>query len=424
MKSWRVLAIALIATAAVASTMAAAPDDASGRHADAAQPHSSPHVTASPDGLFAVKAPVDWTEDEVATAIEDHAEHRGHSPSASGVPDAVVTDLPQSAQGYLADAITADGGLVIRIDEGTRLLGWEDVPLLSTRELTVRADVTGRLEVVHDRPVDGGDLWDLRGLRGVQSGHALALGTVDADALATMSRIAAAAVPQASRFWGSDWSRRLVVVAPETLEEFADQLGEPPSTARNFGAVTMGHAAFTGPDEPPGNAFVGSRIYVNPDGWDEMTESGRLFVLSHEATHVAAQGASRPRPPDWLAEGVADEVGFQATGLDAEPFERPILDRVRTSGPPAVLPDAADFSGDDAGAGARAYAGADVAVRLIERTYGRTALARFFRDVTSARREGVRQDTATARAMRDDLGTTPAAFTTAWRAELRRLVAH
>ena len=68
---------------------------------------------------------------------------------------------------------------------------------------------------------------------------------------------------------------------------------------------------------------MGSRVYVNPDGWQALTESGRLFLLAHEATHVAAQGASRPRPPDWLAEGVADEVGSRASGLTAEPVRTP-----------------------------------------------------------------------------------------------------
>jgi len=417
--------------------MAATPGHASTRQVvHRGEPSSSPQVTASPDELFDARAlrhaaippaesnPVDWTEDEVSTVIEDYAERRGHSPVSSGVPDAVVTDLPQSAEGYLADAITADGGLVIRIDEGTRLLGWEQVPLLSTRELTVRADPTGRLDVVHDRPVDGGDLWDINGLRGVRSGPALVVGDADQDSLASMARIGVAAVRQATALWGPDWNHRLVIVAPRTLEEFADQLGEPPTTARGFAAVTSGHASSNGAQAPPEQQFVGSRVFVNPDAWQHLTDSGRLFVLSHEATHVASQGAARPRPPDWLAEGVADEVGSRASGITEDQLVSPLLDQVRESGAPATLPTDDEFSGDDAEVGARAYAGAVAAVLLLERTYGRAGLARFFRDVTSARRGGLRQDTATARSMRDDLGTTPAAFTKAWRAELRRLAAH
>ena len=417
--------------------MAASPGHASVRRlADPAPAASSPRSTASPDRIFDTAAlqhaavpptasdPADWTEDEVSTVIEDYGRQRGHSPVASGVPDAVVTEAPRSGGDYLWDAVTADGGLVLQVNEATRLLGWEQVALLSRRELTVRADPTGRLQVVRDLAVDGGDLWDLAGLRGVASGRALALGNLDADSLASLSRVAASAVSEASGFWGQDWDRRLVVVAPETLEQFADQLGAAPSTARSFGAVTLGHAAFSGPDVPGEEQFVGSRVYVNPDGWQELSERGRFFLLSHEATHVAAQGASRPRPPDWLAEGVADDVGFRASRFAAAAFEGPALDEVRTAGPPAALPGPADFSGDDAAAGARAYAGADVAVQLIERTYGRAALRRLFRDTTLLVRGGATQRAALAEAMRDDLHTTPAAFTKAWRAELRRLAAH
>jgi hypothetical protein len=417
--------------------MAATPGDRSGaRTAAGVETGSLPHVTVSQDLVFDARAlrraemlpagsdPTDWTEAEVAVAITDYARYRGHSAPGSGVPDAVVTDLPHSGDRYLGDAVAVEGGLVIRVDEGTRLLGWEQVPLLRTRELTVRADPTGRLQVAHDMAVEGGDLWDLAGLRGAMSGRALALGNVDADSLASLSRIAASAVSEASGFWGRDWDRKLVVVAPQTLEEFADQLGAAPSTARSFGAVTLGHAASSGPDVPGAGQFVGSRVYVNPDGWQELSERGRLFLLSHEATHVAAQGASRPRPPDWLAEGVADDVGFRASRFAAAAFEVPVLDEVRTSGPPAALPGAADFSGDDAAGGARAYAAADVAVQLIERTYGRAALRRLFRDTTALVRGGATQGSALAEAMHDDLRTTPAAFTKAWRAELRRLAAH
>jgi hypothetical protein len=407
--------------------MAATPGQASPSHlADRAAPRSAPPVDVSSHVFGAPVAgnPVDWTEDEISGVIEDHALHRGHSTVASGVPNAVVTDLPTSGHGYLSDALAADGGLVVQIDETTRLVGWEQVALLSRRELTVRADPSGRLQVVHDRPVGGGDLWDLTGLRGVRSDRALVLGNVDDDSLTALSRIGTSAVAQASGFWGSRWDRRLVIVAPGTLEEFADQLGEAPTTARGFAAVTSGHAAYNGPQEPPVGQFVGSRINVNPDAWQALTERGRLFVLSHEATHVAAQGASGPRPPDWLAEGVADEVGLRASGLGAAAFEQPLLDEVRKSGAPGALPGDEDFTGDDANVGARAYAGADVAVLLIERTYGRSALRAFFRDATALVREGRPASRALAAAMRDDLGTTPAAFTKAWRAELRRLVAH
>ncbi len=417
--------------------MAAAPGDTSSRQVAAgSQDSSSAQVIAPPEKIFDPQAlrhavipaaeskPSDWTEDEVSAVIEDYAEHRGHSSAASGVPDAVVTDAPPSGGGYLSDATTASSGLVVQIDEATRLVGWEQVALVSKRELTVRADPTGRLEVVHDRGVDGGDLWDLAGLRGARSGPALVVGNADQDSLATMARIGRAAVRQASSLWGPDWDRRLVIVAPRTLEEFADELDDPPTTARGFAAVTSGRASVGGGQSVGEQEFVGSRVFVNPDAWQAMTEGGRLFVLSHEATHVAAQGAARPRPPDWLAEGVADEVGSRASGITEAQLVRPLLDVVRTAGPPASLPTDEEFSGDDASGGARAYAGADVAVLLIERTYGRAALRRLFRDTTTLARGGRTQSAALAEAMHEDLGTTPAAFTKAWQAELRRLVAH
>src|SRR4051794_19384904 len=417
--------------------MAAAPEDRSARQLPAGVTAASvPRATASPAHVFDARAlrrvetapaasdPTDWTEAEISGAVTDYARYRGHSSPASGVPDAVVTDLPDSGDRYLGDAVAVDGGLVIRVDEGTRLLGWEQVPLLRTRELTVRADATGRLQVARDQPVDGGDLWDITGLRGVRSGSALVLGDVDQDTLAAMARMGSAAVRRASALWGADWDHRLVIVAPRTLGEFAGQLGAAPVVARSFAAVTTGYASWRSGQSPPEQEFVGSRVFVNPDSWQQMSDDGRLFVLSHEATHVAAQGASRAAPPDWLAEGVADEVGSRASGITEDELVGPIVEEVRRSGPPDALPGNEDFSGKDAEAGARAYAGAVAGVLLIERTYGRAALARFFHDVTSGTRGGLSPETATARSMRDDLGTTPAAFTRAWRAELRRLAAH
>ncbi|HTY73169.1 MAG TPA: hypothetical protein VMI11_12205 [Actinomycetes bacterium] len=423
MRSRRALLTGSLAAVAAAGLLLA-PTPRAGR--SVARPIAPPRVSQPPASQpqhavgFTLGGPRAWTEAQVGAAVAAHVRARALAATPLGGPRLVMTDTPAPG-GYLTGARVEGGALVVRAGETTRLLGWEEVGLVTRRELTLRPDAAGRPVVVRDAALGPADLADLAPpparLRALADGPALGVGDASRGTLAALAAAGARAVPRVSGFWGGDWSRRVVIVGAATLGEFAAQIGDAPALAAGFAAVTTGQGP---PGLPPG-AFVGSRVYPNPGVWARLDALGRRVVVTHETTHVAAQAAARPGPPTWLSEGVADEVGFAGTGVPERVLAQAGLAAAARTGPPARLPSAAAFSGADPRVGAVAYADADVAVRLLVRTYGTAGLRRFFRDVTAEVRSGTAPGVATARVMRRDLGTSLAAFTAAWRAELRRL---
>jgi hypothetical protein len=363
--------------------------------------------------------PSGWTEAQIASAVLEHTATRGIPNPPSGMPVAQVTDAPSAGDDYRQSRRSVPDGIVVRVTESTRLEGWESRPLVATRDLTLVTGDLGGPTVLDDRAVGHGDLFDLGPLHAVTDGPALVLGDAPQSSLREMARAAAAAVPRVTRFWGTDWGRRVVVVAPASLLEFAEELGRDPATVSSFVAVTTGETS----DPAPDGVFVGSRVYVNPQAWAELSPLGQRVVLTHETTHVAAQTVSRPSPPTWLNEGVADEVGFAGSGVAERVEAGAVLDEVKGREVPAMLPTTLDFSGTTPTIAAQAYAGADVAVLLILHRYGLARLRQLFRDATLNARSGADPDGALAEAFSVDLGLTVASFTAAWRAELRRLAA-
>jgi hypothetical protein len=366
-------------------------------------------------------APVRWTEAAVARAIHAHAAQRGVSAPGSGMPVAQVRDTPRSGTTYFASAEAEVEGYSFEVTETTRLVGWESVGLIATRDVTLLADAAGRLVVVGDRPLGQADLWDLSPLRAVAVGPALVLGDAADEQLEQMARVGALAVPRVTRFWGTDWARRVVIVAPATLGEFAQEIGDSATAAATFAAVTTGRGVRFGASQVV--PFVGSRVYVNPRAWAELSPTGQRIILAHETTHVAAEAVADDSSPLWFNEGVADEVGYAGSGIPERDEAAPILDAVRAGDPPATLPGPAEFHATSLNVVEQAYAGADVAVLLIAHRYGLDRLRKVYRDATLQARTlpGQGADDALAFAFQADLHTSVAAFTRSWLAELRRL---
>jgi hypothetical protein len=267
------------------------------------------------------------------------------------------------------------------------------------------------------------DILDLGVLHGVHRDGVLVVGDVAPETLNTMATVGAVSIRKVTAFWGQDWSRRVVVVAPASSAEFAALAGLPVDSATTFAAVTTGRAPSSGHGAPPLNDFVGSRVYFNPLAWDNLTDIGQHVVLAHEFTHVAAQSVSRPGLPTWLAEGVADQVGDAGSGIPEDTLVAAALTEVRAQGPPASLPGATQFSGSDGDAIRAAYAQADVAVQLIARRYGLRRLREMYQDAGAIARAGDSPAEALDYALKRDLHTTVPALTKAWRAELVRLAA-
>ena len=116
---------------------------------------------------------------------------------------------------------------------------------------------------------------DLGGLRGVAPGRrARPRRCLDGHLGRDREPWARPPCARPAAFWGTDWARRVVVVAPATLERVRRAAGRlSKDAARQFAAVTTGRAARRA-GAPPLGAFVGSRVYVNPDAWQELTSPG------------------------------------------------------------------------------------------------------------------------------------------------------
>lgn len=209
-----------------------------------------------------------------------------------------------------------------------------------------------------------------------------------ADVLAVMSR----------------WPGRLVVEIPDAGGGIARVLGSEPADYADIAAVTTTADGSARADAPV-------HVFVNLEVFDPLGPRASQIVMSHEATHVAT-GAALTSMPAWLLEGFADYVALDHVDLPVEVAASQILAQVRRDGAPERLPARPDFDSRSTGIGA-AYESAWLACRLLGETYGERKLVEFYRAVD--------RDSSTTRAFRTVLGTDQAAFTRAWRSELRRL---
>ena len=253
----------------------------------------------------------------------------------------------------------------------------------------------------------------LPGVRTVQGRASTVSGTVDEATLTAYAAMADRAVAEVSGRWKRPWARHVTVVAPRDATAFREQVGRADDLSQ-VAAIT------DGPVGPDGRA-TGDRIILNPDAFARLTPEGRQFVLTHESTHVAVRSSLAGAAPLWLVEGFADHVGYAASGRRRADLAAPLLQRVADGNGPARLPTQGDF---DPGQGeiAPTYLAAWLAVDLIARRHGEARLRTFY-EASSVTSSPADADTATDRAFADVLGTTRAAFTTAWVSELNRLAA-
>ncbi|WUR86580.1 hypothetical protein OG967_33365 [Streptomyces phaeochromogenes] len=311
-----------------------------------------------------------------------------------------VTGLHRSG-----DRATADAELRYRIE------GYDRAPIVTARTLSLaRAD--GRWYVTADRPAKDSSqqLWEQGAVQAVRGEHSLVLGVGrPRDALRHYAELADRAVPAVREAWGEEWSRRVVVLVPKSLDGMAGLLGAPASGYRGIAAVTTGEAG--GSAKAPAD-----RIIVNPDAYGVLGAFGRQVVLTHETTHVATRASTSAATPLWLSEGYADWVGYRGTGRTA-PQAAPELARAVAEGRvPDALPGDEDFGfGGDAGSLARAYEGGWLACRMIAERWGEVRLGEFYRAVG----EREKRAGAVEAGMREVLGTSLEEFTEQWRAYVR-----
>ncbi|MEW2073239.1 hypothetical protein ACFZAG_32020 [Streptomyces sp. NPDC012403] len=360
----------------------------------------------------AVRAEVQSLLDRRAAAVLDHdAAAYARTGTRAGFDNLRAVPLADwsyrvTALDRTGDTATASASLSYRVE------GHDRSPVTTARSLSLSRDRDGRWSVDSDRPAtkSGQQLWDQGPVRAVRGERSLVLGVGQSDGkLRDYAGLADRAVPAVSDAWRPEWSRRVVVLVPETLEGMAGLLGSPASSYRGIAAVTTGA---TGAD---GRAPA-DRVIVNPDAFGLLGDSGRQVVLTHETTHVATRAHTSAATPLWLSEGFADWVGYR--GGDRAPAEvAPELAHAVGRGEvPAELPDDEDFGfSGDADRLARAYESGWLACRLIADRWGEERLGEFYRAVGAhEHRDGAVED-----AMRRILDTTREDFTAQWQEYVR-----
>lgn len=308
-----------------------------------------------------------------------------------------VTALRRTASGATADA-----------ELRYRVAGYDNAPVDARRTLTLGRAADGHWYVTADEPARkaGQQLWDQGTVTAVQGAHSLVLGAGGSAAdLRPYARLADRAVPAVSGAWGRNWSRRIVVLVPTSLEGMAALLGSPAADYRGIAAVTTGETGGSG-------RSPADRVLVNPEAYAVLGDAGKQVVLTHETTHVATRADTTAATPLWLSEGYADWIGYLGTGRTPAEIAPELARAVREGEAPDALPGDEDFAFTrEPTRLARAYEGGWLACRMIAERWGADRLSAFYRAVGAhGKRAG-----AVEGALRKVLGTTPEEFTARWR---------
>jgi hypothetical protein len=359
------------------------------------------------------RADVQRVLDRRAAAVLAH-DAAAYARTGTGTGFDRLSALPLAAWSYRVrdversgDTATADVELRYRVD------GYDRGPVAAGRTVRLSRDGTaGTWAVDSDRPAEesGQQPWDQGAVEVVRGTHSLVLGVGQSTALLRrFAGLADRAVPAVSDAWDGDWSRRVVVVVPRSVEGMAGLLGSPVSSYRGIAAVTTGETG--GREHAPAD-----RIIVNPDAYGLLGSLGKQVVLTHETTHVATRADTTSATPLWLSEGYADWVGYRDTGRTPAQAAPELAETVAEGRVPARLPTDEDFGFTaEAEQLARAYEGGWLACRMIAEQWGEDRLDAFYRAV------GAHDDRADAveNALHEVLGTTEEDLTTRWREYLR-----
>lgn len=276
--------------------------------------------------------------------------------------------------------------------------------------------------------------WDVFDVNVVQSKRSLVLGAASPKKLRRIAADADQASTRVDRVWGVQWPRVSMLVVPDTQKSMARILGRASEAGLDqVAAVTTG---VVGAGDSEG-VTSGDRVVVNPAGYNELGDTGRKIVLTHELTHVATRVVTKVGVPIWLSEGFADYVAYSKSGVQPRFIKEAAVLKHKGHVEDAELPRRIDFDPTQGDIGP-AYAGSWLAVKILAQRAGDEALAAAYRDVasSSSRKDAddakplgapggsdtrqVASDQAVEAALVRHTNTTLEELTTLWREELAR----
>ncbi|MER5514735.1 hypothetical protein [Streptomyces sp. NPDC002763] len=353
-------------------------------------------------------AEVQQVLDRRAAAVLGHDE-RAYAETGTRSSYADLRAVPLADWSYRLTALHPDGAEATADAQlRYRIQGYDKAPVTTDRTLTLSRTADGHWYVAADKPAgkSGQQLWDQGTVTAVKGAHSLVLGVGQSrDTLRDYAGLADTAVPEVSKAWGTDWTQRVVLVVPQSLNGMAGLLGAPASNYRGIAAVTTGEAGGSG--QAPAD-----RVILNPDAYAVLGSVGKQVVLTHETTHVATRAHTSAATPLWLSEGYADWIGYLDSGRTPTEAAPELARAVRDGDLPEDLPEDKDFGfTDDPTKLAEAYEGGWLACRMIAAHWGEERLGAFYRAVGAHQgRTGAVED-----ALRKELGTTLPDFTARWR---------
>ncbi len=252
-------------------------------------------------------------------------------------------------------------------------------------------------------------MWDLPGMRVVRGKSGIVIGNAPASRMREYSMIADSAVGRVSGFWGTAWRSRVVIVTPSTREQFARLL------ARSSGKGLDQVAAITQGVVEAGQQAQRDRVVINPTAFTALQPVGRRVVITHELTHVATRSSTDSPVPIWLAEGMADYVGYSGLDLPRGRVAGELIALVRAGKGPTALPTDVDFDPAKSKI-SPSYSASWLAVSRLVDLYGRARVVAFYRLVASASTVGQADPEAAASlAFPRSFGVTEAQFVEGWK---------
>ena len=257
----------------------------------------------------------------------------------------------------------------------------------------------------------GAGIWDYDTVIKAVGKSSLVLGHPrSAGQLRAIAALADDAVAHVTAVWGTGWSRKVVVLVPDTQEELASIIAE----GNDLSEIAAVAVAQNAGGQNPGAEF-GDRIILNPVNFAQLSAIGSRVILRHEVTHVATRSVTGSIAPQWLVEGIADYVGYRDAGIAVPVVAHELAQDVHRGYRPTGLPGDNDFTSSSSRL-AQSYELAWMACRLIVAKKGEAGLVRLYREVGLSKAST--EDKALDRAFTDVLGIHFDAFVDQWRADV------
>lgn len=173
----------------------------------------------------------------------------------------------------------------------------------------------------------------------IRNGKLTVTGPVPKSRLQAVSSYAAQAISQVRQVWGPTVLRGDVVIEVPVDEAGFRALGGSADSGAEIAATTT----------------KDDRVVLAPRLFTDVTEQGRVAVLTHELTHVALHQATLVGVARWVIEGSAEFTAYRSSGLSVAQLAPDVAAAVRAGNAPTGPPSDAEFTKDPAAAYQAAY---------------------------------------------------------------------